>query len=195
MAVSGPLFQWFSRCLNVRFREKKTLSPAFPKLSGIMNGGIGMNADNVNKWLTLSANIGVVIGLVLLIVEIGQNTEMMRAQINQSRTDTAISQQQAIFNSDYIPALLAKRNRGEPFSEEERIRYTTLFRSGNRNQDNNLWQYNQGFLGENIPRSIRDFARAVIGGSEIGITTWDSQKYTYTDEYVAFVEEAIEDLR
>ena len=160
-----------------------------------MNGGIGMNADNVNKWLTLSANIGVVIGLVLLIVEIGQNTEMMRAQINQSRTDTAISQQQAIFNSDYIPALLAKRNRGEPFSEEERIRYTTLFRSGNRNQDNNLWQYNQGFLGENIPRSIRDFARAVIGGSEIGITTWDSQKYTYTDEYVAFVEEAIEDLR
>ncbi len=154
-----------------------------------------MNADNVNKWLTLSANIGVVIGLVLLIVEIGQNTEMMRAQINQSRTDTAISQQQAVFNSDYVPALMAKRDRGEPFSEEEWIRYTTLFRSGNRNQDNNLWQYNQGFLGENIPRSISDFARAVIGGSEIGITTWDSQKHTYTDEYVAFVEEAIEDLR
>ena len=67
-----------------------------------------MNADNVNKWLTLSANIGVVNGLVLLIVEIGQNTEMMRAQINQSRTATAISEQQAVFNSDYMPALLAK---------------------------------------------------------------------------------------
>ncbi len=154
-----------------------------------------MNADSVNKWLTLSANIGVVIGLILLIVEIGQNTEMMRAQINQSRTDTAISEQQAVFNSDYIPALIAKRDRGEPFSEEEMSRYESYFRSGNRNQDNNLWQYNQGFLGENIPRSIRDFARAVIGGSEIGIATWDSQKYTYTDEYVAFVEEAIEDLR
>jgi len=154
-----------------------------------------MNADNVNKWLTLSANIGVVIGLGLLIVEISQNTEMMRAQINQSRTDTAISEQQAVFNSGYIPALLAKRDRGEPFSEEEWIRYTTLFRSGNRNQDNNLWQYNQGFLGENIPRSIRGFARTVIGGSEIGITTWDSQKYSYTDQYVAFVDEAIADLR
>ena len=65
-----------------------------------------MNADNVNKWLTLSANIGVVIGLVLLVIEIGQNTEMMRAQINQSRTDTAISEQQAVFNSGYIPELL-----------------------------------------------------------------------------------------
>ena len=29
-----------------------------------------MNADNVNKWLTLSANIGVVIGLILLLVEL-----------------------------------------------------------------------------------------------------------------------------
>ncbi len=139
-----------------------------------MNGEIEMNADNVNRWLTLSANIGVVIGLVLLIVEIGQNTEMMRAQINQSRTDTAISEQQAVFNSDYIPALLAKRDRGEPFSDEEMIRYATIFRAGNRNQDNNLWQYNQGFLGENTPRSIRGFARNVIGGTKLGMTTWGS---------------------
>ncbi len=154
-----------------------------------------MTSEKVNKWLSLGANFGVVIGLVLLIVEIGQNTEMMRAQINQSRTDTAISEQQAAFNSDYVPALLAKRDRGEQFSEEEMTRWETYFRAGNRNQDNNLWQYNQGFLGENTPRSIRGFARGVIGGSDIGITTWDSQKYSYTDEYVAFVEEAIADLR
>ena len=25
MAVSGPSFQWFSRCLNVRFREMRTI--------------------------------------------------------------------------------------------------------------------------------------------------------------------------
>ena len=154
-----------------------------------------MTSEKVNKWLSLGANFGVVIGLVLLIFEIGQNTEMMRAQINQSRTDTAISEQQAVFNSDYIPALLANRDRGEPFSEEEMYRYSAYFRSGNRNQDNNLWQYNEGFLGENTPRSIRGFARAVIGGSDMGITTWDSQKYSYTDEYVAFVEDAIADLR
>jgi hypothetical protein len=154
-----------------------------------------MNADNVNKWLTLSANIGVVIGLVLLIVEIGQNTEMMRTQINQSRTDTAISEQQAVFNSDHVPAVIAKIRREEKLSDEEMIRYTTYFRAYNRNQDNNLWQYNQGYLGDNIPNSIRGGARAVIGGHELGITTWDSQKYSYTDEYVAFVEEAIADLR
>lgn len=39
------------------------------------------------------------------------------------------------------------------------------------------------------------FSRDAIGGSEIGITTWDRQKDSYTDEYIAFIEEAIAELR
>ncbi len=46
-----------------------------------------MNADNVNKWLTLSANIGVVFGLILLLVELDQNSDLLRSQIHQSRSD------------------------------------------------------------------------------------------------------------
>ena len=94
-----------------------------------------------------------------------------------------------------MPAILAKRDSGEPFSEEEMIRYANYFRANSRNQDNNLWQFNQGYLGENTPRSIRGFARGAIGGSEIGIATWDIQKDSYTDEYIAFIEGAIADLR
>ncbi len=154
-----------------------------------------MNTNQLNRWLTLGANIGVVIGLVLLIFEIGQNTDMMRAQINQSRTDTAVSEQQAVYNSDYLPALIAAADRGEQFSDEEMIRYRTYFRAYNRNMDNQLWQYNQGFLGENIPRSIIGGSRGVIAGNSVGLELWESQKYSYTDEYVAFVEEAIADLR
>ncbi len=154
-----------------------------------------MNTDQLNRWLTLGANIGVVIGLVLLIFEIGQNTDMMRAQINQSRTDTAVSEQQAVYNSDYLPALIAAADRGEQFSDEEMIRYRSYFRAYNRNMDNQLWQYYQGFLGENIPRSIKGASRGVIAGNSVGLELWESQKYSYTDEYVAFVEEAIADLR
>ncbi len=132
-----------------------------------------------------------VIGLVLLFLEINQNTELMRAQINQSRTDTAVSEQQAVYNSDYLPALIAAADRGEQFSDEEMIRYRSYFRSYNRNMDNQLWQYNQGFLGENIPRSIKSGARSVIAGNNQGLESWERQKQNYTDEYVAFVEEAI----
>ena len=133
-----------------------------------------MNAQKLNTWLSLGANIGVVIGLMLLIIEIGQNTEMMRAQINQHRTDTALSEQQAVYTSDHIPAMLARIERGDQLSDEDLIRYD---------------------LGENIPRSIKGAVRDVIAGHELGIETWEMQKYSYTAEYVAFVEEAIADLR
>ena len=154
-----------------------------------------MNAQKVNAWLSLAANVGVVIGLVLLIIEIRQNTEMMRAQINQSRTDTALFQQYSMSDTDYMAPIIAKTKRGEELSDEELIRYDARMRAFNRNQDNNLWQYNQGYLGENIPASIKGAVRAVIGSTEIGISTWDRQKYSYTDEYVTFVDEAIADLR
>ncbi len=60
-----------------------------------------LETEKLNSWLSLGANVGVVIGLVLLIVEINQNTAMMQSQIHQSRTDTSLSEQQANYNSIY----------------------------------------------------------------------------------------------
>jgi hypothetical protein len=37
-----------------------------------------MNFDRVNKWLMLGANIGVVLGLIILIVEVRQNAALTR---------------------------------------------------------------------------------------------------------------------
>ena len=42
-----------------------------------------MTADSLSRWLTFSANVGVVIGLVLLVAELNQNSELVRAQIHQ----------------------------------------------------------------------------------------------------------------
>jgi hypothetical protein len=154
-----------------------------------------MNNEKLNSWLSLGANVGVVIGLILLIVEINQNTAMMQSQIHQSRTDTSLSEQQANYNSDYIPDIVVKVQSGEALTEAERFRYGNYIRALNRNLDNQLWQYNHGFLGENIPRSVRNAVRKAVANSSLGISIWDEQKFTYTDEYVAFVEEAIADLR
>jgi hypothetical protein len=47
-----------------------------------------MDTDKLNRLLTLTANLGILIGLVLLIVEIRQNTDLVRAQIAMDRTST-----------------------------------------------------------------------------------------------------------
>ena len=40
-----------------------------------------MLTDKVNRWLTLSANTGVIAGLILVAVQINQNTQITKAQI------------------------------------------------------------------------------------------------------------------
>lgn len=122
-----------------------------------------MDSDRINRWLTLTANIGVLIGLVVVIYELRQNTEMMRAQINQSRSDTALSEADGMYNSDYMPDLLAKIHSREPLSFDEEIRFRSWARGFHRDMDNMLWQYRAGYITENIPRSIEVAITDVFG--------------------------------
>ena len=40
-----------------------------------------MDSSEVNTWLTLVANVGLLIGLILVALQIRQNTEITRAQV------------------------------------------------------------------------------------------------------------------
>ena len=151
-----------------------------------------------DDWKDLLEGVGmiaIIATLILVAYELRQNTLMIRAQINQSRTEVAVSEQQATYNSDYMPEIIDKVRKGQELSTQERVRYGSYIRAFLRNQDNAYWQYSQGLLGENIPRSITFAVRAVIGRSQLGFEVWDSQKTTYTEEFALFVDDAIADLR
>jgi len=47
-----------------------------------------MDTEKLNRWLTLAANFGVLIGLILLVYEVRQNSDLMRAQISMERANT-----------------------------------------------------------------------------------------------------------
>ncbi|MEE8262408.1 MAG: hypothetical protein V3R83_08100 [Gammaproteobacteria bacterium] len=67
-----------------------------------------MDTDKVNRWLTLTANLGILIGLVLLIVEIRQNSQLMRAQINMDRTASTIETLINVANGGAVATIQAK---------------------------------------------------------------------------------------
>ena len=92
-----------------------------------------MRSEQLNDWLTLAANLAVLAGIIFLVIEISQNTDMMRTQINQSRAELAMNEAESLYNSDYIPSLLTKIRQGDDVSAEERERYSHLFRAFNRN--------------------------------------------------------------
>ncbi|MEE8429569.1 MAG: hypothetical protein V3S33_08730, partial [Gammaproteobacteria bacterium] len=131
-----------------------------------------MDSNQVKKWLTLIANIGVLFGLALVAFELQQNSELMRIQINQARADAAMLSNEQLFNSPYLPSIILKSQQGSELSGEERIRYINWFRAINRNQDNILSQYFAGMLGEHTPGSVADFARDVVASSSYSREAW-----------------------
>ncbi|MGB3626888.1 MAG: hypothetical protein WA989_13725 [Henriciella sp.] len=47
----------------------------------------GRRLDRINRWLTLAANLGVLLGLIVLIVEVRQNASLTRAAMDQQKND------------------------------------------------------------------------------------------------------------
>ena len=47
-----------------------------------------MKLENLNRWLTLAANMGVIAGIVFLGIEIKQNTDATRSSVEQSMMET-----------------------------------------------------------------------------------------------------------
>jgi len=55
-----------------------TVPPAAPRPAPL---------ERLNRWLTLAANVGVLLGLVVLIVEVRQNAALTRAAMDQQKND------------------------------------------------------------------------------------------------------------
>ena len=131
-----------------------------------------MNADSVNKWLTLSANIGVVFGLFLLLVELDQNSDLVRAQIHQSRSDTQVARFENRADTEHLAPLLEKivllggladLSSADELTSEELYRFRVFLQGRYWDFDNLFYQYQQGYLDEeyyqfSVSNAIRIFS-------------------------------------
>jgi hypothetical protein len=117
--------------------------------------GNALNAGSINKWLSLGANVGVLIGLILLLVEIDQNNDLVRAQIHQARSDTHVSNRLQIADSEFLILAVEKFYAAGGFNnlsaldqltavEVARIREWMI--AFHQDYDNLFYQYQQGYL-------------------------------------------------
>lgn len=75
-----------------------------------------MKLDQSNSWLTLTANIGVITGIVFLGLKIQQNTAALQANSREAALESAMS---SLFLAVGDPTLVLNRVRPELTEEEE----------------------------------------------------------------------------
>ena len=143
-------------------------------LAGSWNNKNVMNLDKFNKWFTLSANLGVLAGIVFLALEINQNTTSMRAETYQSRTNSGITLMMGATDQDTLASALSKtqyydvpcwpdQEQLSSLSDIEYVAYVGFLRATYARLDNQRFQYEQGMLDEDYFRAqtLGGFARLV----------------------------------
>lgn len=103
-----------------------------------------MDSDRLNKWLTLAANIGVIAGIVFLVLELRQNTELMRAQSRTEMSQDVVSLLTLnVSDANYLDAV----NRGlagEELTDLEQAQFRRTYNAWIWHWNNLVYQHRVG---------------------------------------------------
>ena len=111
-----------------------------------------MKLSELNDWLSLAANIGVVGGIIFLAIEINQNNALLRSETRQSLVgNDVVSLTMNIENADVFAKLVTS----ESLSAEEQLRLSFMYSIDIRNREFEYFQYINGLLDEESWRSYQ----------------------------------------
>jgi hypothetical protein len=151
-----------------------------------------MESDRLNRWLTLGANVGVLIGIILLIVELDQNRDMMRAQTRHELAMGIVDLLQVPANNEQLADLIYRANSGGEITPRElfqfRLRTNALFRYW----ENVHYQYRVGLYDENEFSKQRDAWKASITNSILGRAYWCEVRTLYSPEFMSEMNKLLE---
>ena len=98
-----------------------------------------MDLNNLNRWLTLVANLGVVAGIIFLAIEIGQNQVLLE----QSHQTSLRDQELAILSATHQEVEQFNNLRAQIYLSEEMSELWLNGRSGKFDNDVDQYRYNQ----------------------------------------------------
>jgi hypothetical protein len=109
-----------------------------------------MNLDNLNKWLTLAANVGVVAGLVFLVVEVQQNTNIARSSAYRESTQDMADWRALIASNPELTYIWDAylRGRADSLDELESARLRQLLANAFGSYENAYYAYQLGIMGQ-----------------------------------------------
>ena len=84
-----------------------------------------MDTGKLNSWLTLLANVGVLVGIFFLAIELRQNNELMEAEARFNRVSVAKEAYNIQSTNRELAEIVVKARNNEPLTEVEMYRFTS----------------------------------------------------------------------
>lgn len=151
-----------------------------------------MRFESINQWLTLTANVGVVIGIAFLAIEIQQNTNMMQAQVAQSRFESAVAVSEAEYTSDYLTTIKEALENGAEVTPIEERSYVSWLRTYLRSQDSLFQQSELGLTEDYVLRAMERGVRFNLESNNLAMNYWQQSQLNFSDGFIGFVNEILQ---
>src|SRR4029453_7745661 len=107
-----------------------------------------MNIDRVSQGVQLAANAGVILSLVFLAYQIGEQRELMKAQTRIAISSEVIGLLVSEATDEGLLSAERRSNAGEELSPEDRFRLDRISRAYFRYWENVHSQYRKGWYDE-----------------------------------------------
>ena len=150
-----------------------------------------MDSDRLNRWLTLGANVGVLVGIILLVFELSQNQEMMRAQTRNEISRAEMDLLALTAGDRDLSEIIVRANAGEELSDAENLMFTTRSESIFRLWQNVHYQYRHGMYDESEFVKHRDTMSDVLGGNESLVSYWCRVRDLYSSAFAADLDDLL----
>ena len=142
-----------------------------------------MESDRLTRWLTIGANLGVLIGLLLLIAELAQNRGMMRAQIRHDLAMGIVDLLQTPANNDQLADVLFRGISGEELTPSEMFQFELRTNALFRYWEDVHYQYRVGLYDDTEFSRQRDAWSVSLARSRLAVDYWCKVRLLYSPEF------------
>ena len=144
-----------------------------------------MDSDRLTRWLTVGANVGVLIGIILLIVELNQNRDMMRAQTRHELAMGIVDLLQIPASNEQLADLMYRVNSGEEVTPRELYQFQMRTNALLRYWENVHYQYRVGLYDETEFGKQREAWKASFAKSSPSVQYWCQVRSLYSPEFAS----------
>ena len=145
-----------------------------------------MDTDRLNRWLTLGANVGVLLGIAFLAIELRQNNELLAAQQRSVNYLGGVVGWEMVATDQFLSELLYKDFNGQELTGVESLQLRAFW---TRVHTSLQWAYfevpDEEFQ-RTLPFSGRDYRN-----SPTNRQAWKNRLDYYDLEFVAYMEENV----
>jgi len=150
-----------------------------------------VDSDRLTRWLTLGANLGVLVGIVLLIVEINQNRDMMRAQIRHDLAIGIVDLLQTTASNEQLADVMFRAISDEEITPREQFQFELRTNALLRYWEDVHYQYRVGLYDDIEFEKQREAWKTSLAKAKRAVQYWCQVRSLYSPAFASTIDALI----